>query len=712
MACSLPGRRVPASFASAFIVLGMTACQCGVTIKPAFGHLQVDPASIAFGSTAIGTVQDVVVQVKNVGFSKITVTNVLLQTSNDDLALSDVLTANCDGSPRSSETSKVIMGSTCASFHVHYAPHAQTAMSDTVVITSNDPANPTITIPLSGVGVGGTIRVCLIDPMNGNIETTTCYPSMLTPPPAMMMPPTLDFGPHAVGTSSVRKVRVFNEGMFALALNDAHIESSVADFSLIGGRSLSPVVPPGQSVDLQVQFKPETDNTETGNLVIPSNDVVNPTVTVPIAGQSLGPKLCIMPNPVDFGTVAKGSTRTLQVNLSNCGQADYNITQLELLNNDPSSTVFTTPAAGGTNAIPTLPLSFPTGATLTINVTYSPTYVETPPAAGDSGYFSIVTDYQRATVPVTGRGGFPGCNANGMNLAPTATIQVDRNGSVVDPTVTPFDPLTNITLDGSGSIAPSPEHITGYSWRIVSQPIGSVSSIVGAPSSKVTLFVEIVGDYVVELVVSTGDQCQSDPVDVTLHVKSRAAIHVQLTWPQSYGDVDLHYLGPGGSFYETSPYEGDLDWEQSLATAYGPVPPTPTGATPPDWGGPGNYPNGGDTIAPDNSPVDDASLDCDQRQGYGPENVTHNKPFDGTYKVIVHYYCSDDSGFGSNLGAITAVVNIYVNGTLAWHGSMPNMPQTWAWDAADIVVTGGGTNITVTPLTTPVYATNYGCVGF
>ena len=79
-----------------------------------------------------------------------------------------------------------------------------------------------------------------------------------------------------------------------------------------------------------------------------------------------------------------------------------------------------------------------------------------------------------------------------------------------------------------------------------------------------------------------------------------ADVRIQLTWPQNYGDVDLHYIGPQGTFYETSPYEGDLDWEYSWSTAIGLMPPTPNcggtsepcSALNPDWGL-------NDTVAPD-----------------------------------------------------------------------------------------------------------------
>jgi hypothetical protein len=538
-----------------------------------------------------------------------------------------------------------------------------------------------------------SIQICLVDTRTGDVDSDTCFPGASNPP-------FLEFGDLAVGKTAVLSVRVLNEGAGALRVADAHVESDFADFSTVGGASLSPTLAVGVSTDIQIQFRPSVNGEETANLVIPSNDTAHPSITVPIHGIAQGPRLCVTPNPVDFGAVPRNSSRTLQLTVTNCGNADYDITQLSLINDDPSNPVFTTSAPGATNSIPMLPMAFPTGATLTIDVTYRPIYIELPPNPGDSGYFAIKTDYQRATVPVTGRGAFPGCDVNnGMNLTPTGVIVVKDGTRVVNPVTETFEPLTNVTLDGSSSTAPAPGHITGYSWRLVSQPTHSVTRLVGS-GARVLFQAEVAGDYLVELVVNTSDACQSAPVTVTLHVASRAAIHVQLTWPQGYGDVDLHYLGPNGTFYaDSSPNLSDLDWTHSLSTAYGTGAPVATGQMLTDYWGLNN------TCQPNGTTNDDATFDVDQRSGYGPETVTHKRPFDGTYKVVVHYYCN---GAGT---AVSPEVRIFINGALAWHGTQPDMVTNQVWEAAQITVANNGTSIVVTPLSTPLWHDTHGCGG-
>jgi hypothetical protein len=696
----LHSRQARAFLGSVLFLGAVNACQCA-TVVDASGHVKVNPASIAFGNVPIGTTDQVTVDVTNTGRGPLLITGIKLKNTDDPtVTLSQLLTANCDGSPRAqtpentSPEGAKLLSTNCASFVVSYAPNAQVALNNAIVITSTDDLHPTVTIPLTGAGVGGTIEVCLLDPTTGAVEPSSCYPGAA-------MPPTVNFGTWPVGMSAVRKVRVLNEGKYNLAVNNAHIAPSMSEFSLVG-TSVSPVIMPGDFFDFEVQFTPSGNGNQTASLILPSNDVVNPSVTVPLVAVSEGPALCITPNPIAFGSVNVATSKTIAVTLTNCGNTAFNVNTITVQNGNASSTVFTTPASGSTGAIPSLPTPLAMGATATFNIIYTPTMMST-----DTGTLTVVTNYQTQSVPITGAGGAPACTAG---ATPTADILVENAGVVVDPTSVTFPPLTNLTLNGRMSSVPSPSTITTYAWSVVSQPAGSVAAPMSATSATPTFFMELLGDYVVQLIVGTNDGCKSAPVTVTLHVVTTAAIHVQLTWPQAYGDMDLHYQGPGGTLGEESPVYGDVYYIWSEASACGTALPQskyPSGCSGGcetglicnaastgcvvDWGQ-------NNQCDPDNTNVDDASLDVDQLFGYGPENVTQNKPFDGTYKVTAIYYAYDSCTGNTGSGTTTAEISIFVNGTLAWHGAQPNMEPCDAWDAADIVVANSGTSITVNPL--------------
>jgi uncharacterized protein YfaP (DUF2135 family) len=533
------------------------------------------------------------------------------------------------------------------------------------------------------VAAQSAARVCLIDAATGLVIPESCSPPAATPG-------TMAFGAVAVGQHPNLFGRVYNDGASPLALSEAHVDSTTtADFTLIGDAART-VVSAG-STDIGVTFTPNTNGDETASLVFNTNDPLHPTFTVPLTGTALGPKLCITPNPLDFGSVARGSTLTLQLTVVNCGAVDEEITELRLENDDPLLTVFT---VDGPTMIPAFPFEFPRGASFTLDVKYAPVYIETGAVPGDSGYISIKTEYEHAVVPVTGRGASPGCN---IANTPMAVLRVLNGGQPADPAAVTFPPGATITLDGNGSAVSPPSTIATYSWTLLSQPVPATARISGT-GARPSLTPQISGDYVVQLTVKTGDPCESTPVTATLHVVSPASIHIELTWPEAYGDLDLHYVGPGGTYYaDTTPNLSDLDWTHSLSTAYGSGAPSATGLRITDYWGLNN------ACSPDGSTANDATLDEDQRSGYGPESLTHKQPFDGTYKVMVHYYCN-----GSGTTA-SPVVNVFVNGQLAWHGDMPGMTKRQVWEPADIVVSDGGTTVTVVPQSLPLFTDTHGC---
>jgi hypothetical protein len=559
------------------LVSAAGACTCQEKLEEVKGTVLVAPASYDFGSVSPGEVSETSFQVKNVGRGTIIVKSIALQTPDSHVVIGDVLTLDCNAKPRTGPDPTVLQSDDCAEFTVRYSPGSTAAMSNTILLDSEN--------------------------------------------------------------------------------------------------------------------------------------ATNPQVKIPITGEAPSPKLCATPASLSFGSLPVGTTKTLPVKLTNCGGVNYELTKLDLAG---SSGDFMTPAAGSTGAIPTLPYPLSVGASVTVDVTFAPSSAttETDSLVATAGVAGTV--YQTVTVPITGTGEATGCGTT-TNLTPTAVIKVLSGSTVEDPTSAIFAPLTQVTLDATGSTVPagSGETITSYNWTLVSQPMGSVTSLTNAASKQAGLYMEIIGEYVVQLVVGTNEGAMSCPVQVKLEVNSTAGIHVQLTWAENYGDVDLHYIGPGGSFYESTPHTGDLDWTSSLATAVGAVTPTAncggiTGIScsslSPDWGGtPG--------VAPDHTAYDDASLDVDQRWGSGPENVTHPHPFDGTYKVSVHYFCSykNETPTGRSFGPANATIKVFVRGVLAWTGTMDGMTDDQVWDAAEIVVTNTGTNVTVNGLSTALYAGGQGC---
>ena len=227
-----------------------------------------------------------------------------------------------------------------------------------------------------------------------------------------------------------------------------------------------------------------------------------------------------------------------------------------------------------------------------------------------------------------------------------------------------------VYLDGTQSSSPINSPLS-YSWQMVSMPSGSNTSLMNAGTATPSFLGDVAGEYVACLVVTDGEECESDPSCVTIDVRPQVAIHVELTWETDDSDLDLHYLSANGSYFNspTDCYYGNKT---------------------PDWG------LNGEGQA-DGISGNDPRLDVDNTSGYGPENVNQDEPFDTTdgYRVTVHFYC--DHGGGNT----PARVRIYINGSLAYETTQV-LGAADFWEVADITVWGDGAYIDITPVNTPI----------
>lgn len=220
-------------------------------------------------------------------------------------------------------------------------------------------------------------------------------------------------------------------------------------------------------------------------------------------------------------------------------------------------------------------------------------------------------------------------------------------------------PLDTLLLDGTGSISPSGA-IVEWNWTVASRPTGSSAVLVDFGDGRAEFFLDLAGSYLFELDVvdslgaGSGDPGCGGSASVTAAVVPDDDVHVQLVWdnpadpsPEPPGaDLDLHLVKMPGNWFSV------YDCHFLNRTPF--------------W----------DPETP--------SLDIDDVDGWGPENINVSDPADCTwYAVGVHYF--SDHGFG----AAYATVRIYISGILA--GEFPNrLLETSGedtgdfWDAARI----------------------------
>jgi len=93
-----------------------------------------------------------------------------------------------------------------------------------------------------------------------------------------------------------------------------------------------------------------------------------------------------------------------------------------------------------------------------------------------------------------------------------------------------YDPLANATFDGSSSYAASPKTIVAWAWTVTQRPSGSASQpVTGSSPSNITFFVDLAGNYTLELTVtdSTG---LTGSTQYSFNCVPSQGLHLELTW--------------------------------------------------------------------------------------------------------------------------------------------------------------------------------------
>ncbi|OGR08937.1 MAG: hypothetical protein A2341_12745 [Deltaproteobacteria bacterium RIFOXYB12_FULL_58_9] len=232
-----------------------------------------------------------------------------------------------------------------------------------------------------------------------------------------------------------------------------------------------------------------------------------------------------------------------------------------------------------------------------------------------------------------------------------------------------IEPLEWVYFDGRDSWDPvnpnDPGRIAGYQWEILEYPPGANPDdfdLQGIYSSVFAFWLPLAGHYEARLRVWNVDGIESGDTPAArkeFDVIPGDAIHVQLVWDNPTNDQDLHLT------YLT---QDDRVCNKPWDCYYGNRKPlwfsSPAGEGP------------------------NPSLDIDDTQGLGPENINIDDPETGVYRVYVHYF-GDFSG-----GADTPTrntVRIYLNGRqeAEYRRTLDNEKDIWA--VADITWLPNGT---------------------
>ena len=439
-----------------------------------------------------------------------------------------------------------------------------------------------------------------------------------------------------------------------------------------------PGLAPNSSFDLSIVFNAQFERADNGELSIETNAVI-PNVLVNLQANGSAPCSQVIPSELVFGAGQINMDNESLLTIESCGAEALTVNSVEVTAGGEHFRIPPEAVEGrlpGRLAAADLSTDPPVRPTWNLPVIFTP--VEVAAYQGSITVTSNDPNRPSIEVPMRGRGS--------VNECPNAAVVQDEM------TVRPLDV---ITLDGSRSTDPDgPMGLpVQYEWVVTQRPEGSTAVPVerlsnamrpaaGGPADNqatpnAVFSVDLAGTYVFELRVTDSDgftspsmSCPQDAAQVTVYANPDEDIHLQLVWDtptdpdQTDGDgtdVDLHFLHPSANGWEG---QFDCNWQNPN----------------PDWGQLNNI-------------EDNPSLDIDDTNGAGPENINLTRPQNATpnapYRVGVHYYRATLGPFGSGNVASDVTVRIYLGGNLEYDVTRRLERTDDLWEVGSIIWSAG-----------------------
>jgi hypothetical protein len=474
-------------------------------------------------------------------------------------------------------------------------------------------------------------------------------------------PASVDMGRVDAGTTSCVDLAINNVGDAACSIVGYTLTSESGAFT---AEAFSSVYPEGvvslgpaggdagvSELFVEVCFAPETNTYDNGLFEVSINSAQGSS-QLEVALVANDGFACIEVAPtLAFGAVRVGFDAVEELTVTHCGAVDSPdvaplvVSDIRWADTDADAVFEILPQS--------LPLELEPGESATVAVRYRPADIGVESAQT----LEIATNDEMrpvAEVEVSGRAVDPAC----PTAVPLCTIyrgtEAPSNQIVAAPTDT-------LQCDASASEDLNGE-IVEYRWEVLRGPPASRSRFDTPNSVTSGFFVDVPGDYELQLTTVDDDGCESPrPGRVTVAVPPEQDIQIVLVWDtpgdrdqtDSFGaDVDLHFLHPSGCWENTT-------WDVHFRSP---------------------RPNWGDQLRQD----DDPSLVIDSVDGTGPEIISFDDPEDGVrYRVGVHYW--NDWGFGPS----NATLLIYIRGGLAGVFTLQNMRGEQFWEVASITWPSG-----------------------
>ncbi|MBN1947147.1 MAG: hypothetical protein JW797_15865 [Bradymonadales bacterium] len=461
-------------------------------------------------------------------------------------------------------------------------------------------------------------------------------------------PDPLVFEVERLGYEVYRSLTLSNIGEHGLVVFDLEAVAPVGQLLEVLDADLPFGLHPGETTQVDLVFHPISCAPVQAALRIASSDEVESVKQVSLLTTGLHAEMSVDPESIAFGRVGANQRVSRSLRIENLGLCPLHIDRLQIEGSDHFSLRVPDPVTGILRPFSPDDLPFVVVAEepLELDVVYY-----TPQDIPETAVLTIDAreEPEPWEIPLS---------AN-IRVPPVAVAQAWVLGRDDPPAREILTiPLETIQLDGSRSYDPDRE-VVAYRWLVLERPQDSTAAL--EPNELAVdpiFFLDLAGDYLFTLTVYDDDGLAStNTAEIRVTAVPDQDIHVQLVWntpddPDQYDrhgtDVDLHLLRIPGS-WDTPPW--DCHWKNME----------------PDWG-------------QANNPEDDPSLDIDDVDGLGPENINLDRPESGvTYAIGVYYYSDRE------MGASFVTVRVYIDGVQRFEIADRELTRTGVfWDVGRI----------------------------
>lgn len=594
--------------AAAAVVLLASGLGCGGedVQQDQSGEINVFPDPVTFSRVSVGSEATESFTIRNSGESALRIFETNFR-ANDGASIQDLEVPGLSGDGFTLEPQEE------RSVEVKFAPkQAGRANSGVIEIFNSDPEygeNDPYELDIRTLGNSPTLRV---------------------------NPEPIRFPPLPPGESETRTATLVNDGDAPLEIYNLSISGS-EDFQIQNvSKELTAELPPSgeqeedQTVEVDIRYAPTSEGSRTAELVVESNEEPGATKEDPekkrveINANADTPCLNIVGKTKrELGAVPIGGSASDTIVAESCGSKPLRISSVQFEENSDDEEFSVDLGSRDGNADGELDEDIvldSEGDRVALPVTYEPVQEGT-----DRAFLTLQTNdpfWEKPEIELSARGATGECPETKLRGRPESGTRWDRN-------VVRAAPLDYILLDGSESQDPDGQ-IEKYNWRVIEKPDGASEDIDFDPwkdapdsdRSKRRIRLLVAGDYKIGLNVEDNDGFQScEEAVLELSAQPDEKVHVELTWENpkdpdqtddNGDDVDVHLvkMGPGQWFEE--PY--DVYFKNPNR---------------------GEDSGGSEGIWNPESP----SLDIDDRNSLGPENIQMDDPQDCQwYAIGVHYW--------------------------------------------------------------------------